>query len=85
MTLEIGVQTVMVATIGSILIPVEVKFSKIGSNFSVGKSVHSYIKKYSPKKFLIVNLNTTKELKIKNTVVKFIPFYQLVNEGIVDV
>jgi uncharacterized protein len=74
-----------VVNIGSILIPVEVKFSKIGSNFSVGKSVHSYIKKYSPKKFLIVNLNTTKELKIKNTVVKFIPFYQLVNEGIVDV
>jgi len=43
------------------------------------------IKKYSPKKFLIVNLNALEEIKIKNTVVKFIPFHHLVNKSIIDV
>ncbi|MBU1085838.1 MAG: ATP-binding protein [Candidatus Beckwithbacteria bacterium] len=73
-----------IVNVGSILIPVEVKFSKIGKNVSVGRSVHSYIKKYSPKKLLVVNLDTTKKLKIKNTVVKFVPYYDLVTQNIVD-
>lgn len=73
-----------IAHIGSVKIPVEVKFSSVGKNFSLNRSVYSYIKKYSPEKFFLVNLDTFGELKVDKTQIKLIPFYYLINHSLME-
>ncbi len=65
--------------------PVEVKFTKyntdktFGGKLSIPRSLRSFIEKYSPIKAYIVNLNLSFEKKINNTIVEFLPYYQLIN------
>ena len=58
------------------IIPVEVKY-QAGNNIALGKSYHSFIKKYSPKIGIVVTLNAWKQVKINQTLVYFIPAYYL--------
>ena len=57
------------------VVPIEVK-----SNIKlwvVGKSFHSFVQKYNPSVWYIVNLNTIWEYKINNTTIKYIPFWMI--------
>jgi len=54
------------------VIPIEVKYSK---NPPVGKSLYSFIGKFSPSKAYIFTKGFTKEVKVGNCKVKFIPVY----------
>ncbi len=58
------------------IIPIEVKYSTLG-NTVVGKSMHSFIEKYSPKKAIITTTGEAMIKKIKNTKVYFTPIYLL--------
>jgi predicted AAA+ superfamily ATPase len=63
---------------GKAIIPLEIKFSVLKKP-ELGRSLHSFIEKYNPSKAFLVNLELDKEIKIKNTYVKVIPFNKLFN------
>lgn len=56
------------------IIPIEVKYS---AKPTVGKSLHSFIKKFSPPVVFIFTKGYSGEQKIRKSVVKFIPVYYL--------
>jgi hypothetical protein len=58
------------------VLPVEVKYSKL-KNPEVTRSLRNFIREYSPKEAWVINLSLEAEIKIQNTVVKFIPYYKL--------
>jgi len=58
------------------VVPIEVKAADIKKP-EITRGLKTFIKKYSPKKALIVNLYLEEDLKIKNTKVKFILPYQI--------
>ncbi len=61
---------------GNKIIPVEVKYSSIKNNV-IKRSLRSFIEKYSPSLAYVVNLEHSTKIKIKNTTVVFIPYYEL--------
>lgn len=65
----------VIETNGEIL-PIEVKYAPLG-NAVIGKSMHSFIEKYSPKKAIITTTGDYLVKKIKNTKIHFIPIYLL--------
>jgi len=56
------------------VIPIEVKYS---SKPVIGKSLYSFIEKFSPSQCFVFTKNYAKEMKIKNCKIKFIPVYYL--------
>jgi predicted AAA+ superfamily ATPase len=58
------------------LIPVEVKYTRLKAP-KIMRSLHSFINKYQPKRALVVNLTLKEQIKINNTAIDFIPFYEL--------
>lgn len=65
-----------VQTDGEVMLPIEVKYSQL-KNPTVAKSLRNFIREYSPKEAWVVNLGLEEEIKIDNTLVKFMPFYKL--------
>jgi predicted AAA+ superfamily ATPase len=63
---------------GEVILPLEVKFSALKKP-ELGRSFHNFIEKYDPREAVLVNLDLKTEIKIKDTVVKFIPFYELIS------
>jgi len=62
---------------GPKVIPIEVKYKDL-KRPTVGKSLRSFIKKYEPQEAWIVNLNYKTEIKLEQTIIKFMPFYELI-------
>jgi uncharacterized protein len=62
-------------------IPVEVKY-KFMKSPEVNRSLRSFIKKYNPKKAIIVNLDYKDSVKIENTEVLFLPYYEMDNNTV---
>lgn len=58
------------------IIPVEAKY-QADNSLTLGKSYHSFIKKYRPKIGIVVTLSAWKQVKIDQTLVYFIPAYYL--------
>lgn len=56
--------------------PIEVKYAPLG-NAVIGKSMHSFIDKYSPRKAIVTTTGEAMVKKIKNTKVYFTPIYLL--------
>lgn len=56
------------------LLPVESKYS---TNPNVGKNMHSFINKFSPKEAIILTKNRLDKVRVKETTVKFLPVYYL--------
>jgi len=54
------------------IIPIEVKYS---SEMAIGKSLYSFIEKFSPSEAFVLTKGFTRETKVKNCKVKFIPVY----------
>jgi hypothetical protein len=63
---------------GGELIPVEVKFKEL-TKCEIGRSLRSFISKYQPRQAWIINLGFEQEVKLNDTQVKFIPFYELIS------
>ncbi len=61
---------------GDSVLPIEVKYSKFEKP-EVTRSFRSFIEKYSPIEAWVINLNLEEEIEIKNTKVKFVPYYKL--------
>lgn len=59
------------------VLPVEVKYSPLLKT-SVTRSFRSFIEKYKPPEAWIINLNLEKELRINKTLVRFLPWYRLI-------
>lgn len=63
---------------GRKVIPIEVKYKKMDQP-RVERSMKTFIEKYEPKEFWVVNLNFEKEIKVAKTEVKFLPFHRIEN------
>ncbi len=66
-----------VINIGKTVLPVEVKCRELKEE-AVSRPLRNFIALYNPKEAWIVNLGFKKEIKIEKTIVKFIPFYELI-------
>ncbi len=64
------------------VIPVEVKYMQ-SKKLTVKRSLRNFIKRYSPEKAFVINLNTTGKIRIDNTIVKFLPYYKLYSESLI--
>lgn len=56
------------------ILPIEVKY-KVLSTPEISRSLHSFISKYKPKAAVIVHLGGSSTTKIRDTVIKLIPYY----------
>ncbi|HED38100.1 MAG TPA: ATP-binding protein [Ignavibacteria bacterium] len=65
------------------IIPVEVKYTAL-NNFTVKRSLRSFIEKYSPQRAFIINMRYSNQIMINKTKVIFIPFYKLITANIFD-
>jgi len=63
---------------GSRLIPFEVKY-KDYKKISIGRSLHNFIAKYDPEEAFIITPKSKSVIKVKNTWVRIIPFWELYN------
>lgn len=63
------------------IIPIEVKYKKLKQP-EIPRALKSFIKKYQPKKAMIINLELEKTLKIENTSIRFLPYYKIIFEKI---
>lgn len=61
---------------GSQIIPLEVKYKHL-KNPDISRSFRSFISKYNPGKAYIINLNYKNSIRINDTLIRFIPFYEL--------
>ncbi|MEN0004226.1 MAG: ATP-binding protein [Bacteroidota bacterium] len=65
-----------VVSSGVQLLPIEVKSGKLKKT-TLGRSMHSFIKKYQPKQAWIINRQLAKTVSVGDTLVHFIPWYHL--------
>jgi len=63
------------------IIPIEVKYSDIKTP-NIEKSLINFIEKYHPKEAWIINLSFRAEKKIGGTIVKFLPYYDLLQNKV---
>ena len=63
------------------IIPIEVKYKKLKEP-EIPRALKSFIKKYQPKRAMIINLELEKTLKIENTLIQFLPYYKVIFEKI---
>jgi hypothetical protein len=70
-----------IITSGVKFVPMEVKYRMLRSG-KIGRSLRSFIEKYNPEKAFIVSLNYKDSVRVNNTEVTFIPYYELWNTGI---
>jgi predicted AAA+ superfamily ATPase len=61
---------------GNSILPIEVKYSSLQKP-KLTRSFRSFLEKYSPKEAWVVNLDLEEELEVKETKVKFIPYYKI--------
>lgn len=61
---------------GRYVLPIEVKYKRF-KQLKIERSLRSFIKKYTPKKAIIINLNIKETVEIGGTKVIFIPFWEL--------
>jgi predicted AAA+ superfamily ATPase len=61
---------------GKTVVPVEVKYKSLKRE-EISRSLRSFIQKYKPAEAYIINLNLKKTIKIGETSLSFLPFYEL--------
>lgn len=70
-----------IITSGVKFVPLEVKYRMLKSR-EIRRSLRSFIEKYNPEKAFIINMNYKDMVRINNTEVAFIPYYELWNTNI---
>ena len=71
-----GAEVDFVINFGKEILPIEVKYKEM-NKLTIGRSMRSFINKYSPKEAWMVNLNFEGEVKINKTKIRFFPFYHI--------
>lgn len=71
-----GAEVDFVISSGKEIIPLEVKYKELTKS-EITRSLRSFISKYKPKRAVIINLSLEKSIRIDNTKLLFIPFYEL--------
>ncbi|MBW1896210.1 MAG: ATP-binding protein [Deltaproteobacteria bacterium] len=66
---------------GRNVVPIEVKYKPLKKQ-DIPRSLRSFIEKYSPDKAYIVNLDYSNTLKINETTIFFLPYYELLHKKI---
>lgn len=66
--------------LGTEVMPIEVKYKEF-KNPKIEQSMKSFIKKYHPRKALIVNKNLSLKLTIDETEVEFIPYHTFIQKS----
>jgi len=67
-----------VVNFGKKILPIEVKYKRLSEkNFSIERSLRSFIEKYHPEEAWVINLSLEKEVKLNKTKIKFFPFQKL--------
>jgi predicted AAA+ superfamily ATPase len=61
---------------GKEVIPIEAKYKKLKEP-TVERSLRSFVEKYHPKEAWVINLALEYEVKVGQTIIKFLPFYRL--------
>lgn len=70
-----------ILNLGKEIIPVEVKFKELKKP-ETERSLRNFILKYHPREAWVINLSLRKKIKLNNTEVHFLPFYELItNQG----
>lgn len=72
-----GAEIDFVVRTGTTLLPVEVKYSDLDST-TVPRALHTFIDRYKPEEILVVNKSFSGERQIENTLVRFVPYWELV-------
>ena len=70
-----GAEVDFVVTIGTDLVPVEVKYTNV-DRFQVTRSLRSFIHRYHPQHAYIVHMGEAKKTEVHETLIRFVPFYQ---------
>lgn len=65
---------------GDQILPIEVKYKKLKEPELEG-SLKSFIEKYHPPQAWLVNLSLEEKIDFKGTEIKFVPYYQLLENG----
>jgi len=65
--------------LGKNISPVETKFKELRKP-EIDRSLRNFILKYRPKKAYIINLKLRESIKVDETKIDFLPFYELVKE-----
>jgi len=68
-----------IVSVGSIITPVEVKYSDLDST-TVSRSFTHFINKYSPKTAIVVNKSFYGQREMGSTKILFIPYFELMNQ-----
>ncbi len=64
---------------GKEIIPIEIKYSKMKKP-NIPRGLRSFIKRFSPKRAYIVNLEFDYSINLNGTILRFIPYYMLFSE-----
>lgn len=68
-----------VVNLGHRVLPVEVKSARLNTP-ALSRSFHSFLTQYNPPEAWIINRRLREEITIGETIVKFIPWYDLLNK-----
>ena len=68
---------------GRNVVPVEVKYKSLKKE-EIPRSLRSFIEKYSPNKAYVINLDYNNSVKINNTTLFFLPYYELLHKKLVE-
>ena len=69
-----GAEIDFIVNKGNEIVPIEVKYKNLKTP-TISKSIGNFIKRYKVKKIIIVNLNFHHKMKVNNTEIIFLPFY----------
>ena len=65
---------------GKDILPIEVKYKRFRQP-EIGRSLRNFIEKYSPKRALIINLSMSEQVKIAQTEIVFLPYWEFLLEN----
>lgn len=69
-----------VANLGKEIFPIEVKYRKFREP-EIERSLRGFIKRFRPRRVLLVNLNLNTRMPFGNTEIIFLPFSEFIMDG----
>jgi len=74
-----GAEVDFILNTGVAQLPMEVKYKRF-TRPVIGRSLRSFIRRYSPREAWIINLDFSADISLNGTVIRFIPFYELLTK-----
>ena len=67
-----------IISLGNKIVPIEVKFKELREP-DIARSLRSFIARYEPEEAWVINLTLNEKIKLNNTEIKFLPYYELLD------